>query len=134
MLITGEIPPYYTIEEIANDTRNLYVNLESLELEYYSKNRMESNPLWINLTDIFQKKAKAWNIVKNLKEQREITPEQEDTINENYNKIDRITDKEFLEQTIPIKATIKEAIDIFYIVNASGVSLTDAELALAQIS
>ena len=95
---------------------------------------MESNPLWINLTDIFQKKAKAWNIVKNLKEQREITPEQEDTINENYNKIDRITDKEFLEQTIPIKATIKEAIDIFYIVNASGVSLTDAELALAQIS
>ncbi len=134
MLTTGEIPPYYTIEEIENDTRNLYVNLESLELEYYSKNRMESNPLWINLTDIFQKRVKVWNIVKSLKEQREITPDQEDTINENYNKIDRITDKEFLEQTIPIKATIKEAIDIFYIVNASGVSLTDAELALAQIS
>jgi hypothetical protein len=35
---------------------------------------------------------------------------------------------------IPVKATIKEAIDIFYIVNASGVNLTDAELALAQIS
>ena len=134
MLITGEIPPYYTHEEIGNDTRNLYVNLESLELEYYSKNRMESNPLRVNLTDIFQKRIKVWNMVKSLKEQKEITPDQEDTINENYNKIDRITDKEFLEQTIPIKATIKEAIDIFYIVNASGVSLTDAELALAQIS
>ena len=29
---------------------------------------------------------------------------------------------------------VREAIDIFYKVNASGVSLTDAELALAQIS
>ena len=33
-----------------------------------------------------------------------------------------------------MKATVREAIDIFYKVNASGVSLTDAELALAQIS
>ena len=41
---------------------------------------------------------------------------------------------DFLEQTIPIKANISQAIDIFYIVNASGVNLTDAELALAQIS
>jgi len=38
------------------------------------------------------------------------------------------------EQTIPVKASIREAIDIFYKVNASGVALTDAELALAQIS
>ena len=40
----------------------------------------------------------------------------------------------FPEQTIPIKASIREAIDIFYKVNASGVALTEAELALAQIS
>lgn len=33
-----------------------------------------------------------------------------------------------------MKATIREAIDIFYKVNAGGVALTDAELALAQIS
>jgi hypothetical protein len=45
-----------------------------------------------------------------------------------------ILDREFPEQTIPIKATIREAIDIFYKVNAGGVALTDAELALAQIS
>src|SRR3546814_3053773 len=35
---------------------------------------------------------------------------------------------------MPVKASIREAIDIFYKVNASGVSLTEAELALAQIS
>jgi hypothetical protein len=48
--------------------------------------------------------------------------------------IDNILNRDFPEQTIPIKAKIREAIDIFYKVNASGVALTDAELALAQIS
>jgi hypothetical protein len=38
------------------------------------------------------------------------------------------------EQTIPVKARLRDAIDIFYLVNSSGVSLTDAELALAQMS
>lgn len=134
MIVTWKIPPYYTEDEIENDTRWLYVNLETLELEYYSKNRMESNPMWVNLTDIFQKKIRVWDIVKTIKEQKEIGNELEDSLHNNFNKVERIIDREFLEQTIPVKATIKEAIDIFYIVNASGVSLTDAELALAQIS
>jgi len=91
MLMKGEIPPYYSEKEIENDVRNLYVNLETNELEYYKVKTMENNPLW------------------------------------------GIEDRDFVEQIIPVKATIKEAIDIFYIVNASGVNLTDAELALAQI-
>ena len=44
MLIRGEIPPYYTQPEITNDTRGLYVNVETLELAYYSKQRMEKEP------------------------------------------------------------------------------------------
>ena len=55
-------------------------------------------------------------------------------INDNINAITRIKEREFPEQTIPVKASIREAIDIFYMVNASGVALTEAELALAQIS
>ena len=58
LIIRGEIPPYYTEKEIIQDTRNLYVNIDSLELQYYMKKRMENNPLWINLTDIFQLKIK----------------------------------------------------------------------------
>jgi len=34
MLMKGLIPPYYTEKEIENDVRKLYVNVESLELEY----------------------------------------------------------------------------------------------------
>ena len=138
MILKGEIPPYYTEKEIIQDTRNLHVNVETLELEYYIKQKMENNPLWVNLTDIFKKEIKAHQLVKDLQvklgDDKNIEDERIDLIHENFNKIESIKDRDFLEQSIPIKATIREAIDIFYVVNASGVNLTEAELALAQIS
>lgn len=135
MLIRGELPPYYTAPEILNDTRGLYVHLESRELEYFKKLKMENDPCWQNLTDIFQKKVRAKDIVRALEDRGEEVPrERDDTIDDNVRAIERILDRDFPEQTIPIKASIREAIDIFYKVNASGVSLTEAELALAQIS
>jgi hypothetical protein len=135
MLIRGEIPHYYAPQEIENDTRNLHVNVETLELEYYSKQKMENDPCWRNITDIFQKKVRAKDIVRQLEDKGEtVSRLRDDRLDDNMRAIENILDREFPEQTIPIKATIREAIDIFYKVNASGVALTDAELALAQIS
>lgn len=135
MLIRGTIPSYYAISEIMNDTRGLYVNTETLELGYYVKMRMEKDPRWQNITDIFQRKVRSKDIVKGLEEQDEIVDRKlDDLIDDNMRRIENILDRDFPEQTIPIKATVREAIDIFYKVNASGVALTDAELALAQIS
>jgi len=129
------IPPYYTAAEILNDTRGLYVNVESLELAYYSKAKMENDPRWQNITDIFQRKIRAKDIVRELeKSGGAVSRERDDVMDDNTRAIENILDREFPEQTIPVKANIREAIDIFYKVNASGVSLTDAELALAQIS
>lgn len=137
MLIKGEIPPYYTEKEIENDIRNLYVNVETLELEYYKAKMMENNPLWINITHIFQGKVRERDITDELEKRNNgerLPRERETVISNNIRAIERIEDRDFLEQIIPVKASIKEAIDIFYIVNASGVNLTEAELALAQIS
>lgn len=134
-LIRGTIPPYYTKKDIKVDPTGLYVNIGNLDLQYYTKTLMNGNPYWINITDIFQKKVKQREIVKKIKEKDEQLPEEkEDLIYENFKAIESILDREFLEQQIPIKANLKDAIDIFYIVNAGGVNLTDAELALAQIS
>jgi len=134
-LIRDKIPPYYQKEDIVVDPRGLYVNVETLELQYYKKIIMSNEPRWINITNIFQKKIKAREIIKQLKEKGiEISNDKEDLIYDNFTTIENILDKEFLEQEIPIKAKLREAIDIFYIVNDSGVNLTDAELALAQIS
>lgn len=137
MLMKGIIPPYYTEQEIENDVRNLYVNVETLELEYFKKTIMEKNPLWVNITDIFQGKISPRDITDELekKNNNERLPRERETlIANNIRAIERIEDRDFLEQIIPVKASVKEAIDIFYIVNSSGVNLTDAELALAQIS
>lgn len=135
MLIKGDIPPYYTEPEITVNTRGLYVNVETLELEYHSPAKMKKEPRWQNITDIFQKKIRAKDIVRQMEENGEsVTREFDDLIDDNMLKIQSIVDREFPEQTIPVRANIREAIDIFYKVNASGVSLTEAELALAQIS
>ena len=135
MLVRGEIPPYYTAAEILNDTRGLYVNVETLELAYYMKTKMENDPRWQNITDIFQRKIRAKDIVRELEKSGEtVSRERDDIMDDNTRAIENILDREFPEQTIPVRASVREAIDIFYKVNASGVSLTDAELALAQIS
>lgn len=134
IIVEGKNPPYYTSEEIKNDISGLHVNIETLELEYYKKQAMENNPLWVDLTEVFRAKVKASDIRKELKARGTLTDELEDVIDENFEAVRSVMDREFPEQIIPVSASIKEAIDIFYIVNASGVNLTDAELALAQIS
>lgn len=137
MLMTGNIPPYYKEHEILVDIRNLYVNVETLALEYYKKTIMEKDPLWAHLTDIFQGKIRYRDVIDKLEENQggeRIDRDRQDKIDDNFRAIEKIKDRDFQEQIIPPKASIKEAIDIFYIVNASGVNLTDAELALAQIS
>ena len=135
MLINGKFPPYYTAAEITNDTRGLHVNLETLELSYHMKSKMDNNPLWQNITDIFQRRIRSRDIVNQLADRGEhVSRERENIIDDNARAIENILSREFPEQTIPIKASVKEAIEIFYKVNASGVALTDAELALAQIS
>ncbi len=135
MLVKGELPPYYTLEEISNDTRGLFVNVETLELEYYSKIRMENEPRWVDITDIFKRKSRPRDLVKEIEAMgSEVSGDKEDLIHDNFALILSVLEREFPEQTVPVKATIREAIDIFYKVNAGGVALTDAELALAQIS
>lgn len=137
MLLTGNIPPYYKTEEILQDPRSLHVNIETLELEYYKKTAMQNNPLWLKITDIFKGKIRLFDIVNEIEKQQPeggLSKERINKIDDNIRAIQHIKDRDFVEQIIPTKASIKDAIDIFYIVNASGVNLTDAELALAQIS
>ncbi len=135
LLIKNNIPPYYKKHEILNDPRGLYINIDTLELMYHKPSIMDINPYWINITNIFQKKLRERDVINQLRDQGiNLDRKQEDRVYDNFRAVESIPEKEFLEQSIPIKASLKEAIDIFYMVNSSGVNLTDAELALAQIS
>ena len=128
-LVRNKIPPYYKEDEIKKDPRGLYVKIDQnpVDLQYYKAKTMDNNPCWINI--------RSKDIVRAMENKGiEVSRELDDLIDDNFKKIENILERDFAEQTIPVKASLKEAIDIFYIVNASGVNLTDAELALAQIS
>ena len=45
-----------------NDTRGLYVNLDTLELAYYMKLRMSKDPYWQNITDVLQGKLNPFKL------------------------------------------------------------------------
>ena len=84
-----------------------------------------------------QRKNKSRDITDELEAKNDgerLPKEKENNIQDNIDAIKAIRDREFKEQIVPVNASVKEAIDIFYIVNSSGVNLTNAELALAQIS
>ena len=66
MLARGKLPPYYTEEEVANPIWDLYVNLVTLDLEYYKKNQMQNNPRWVLITDIFTGKINALTVIKEI--------------------------------------------------------------------
>ena len=132
MLIRGDVPPYYSLSEITSDTRGLYVNLRSLDLSYYIKMRMQSDSLWQNITDVFKGKVDAVTLMDKFN--KDNLRDDLRKVNDNINTIKRIQERDFPEQIIPTTAHVQDAIDIFYKVNASGIALTDAELALAQIS
>ena len=135
MLIRGKIPSYYSESDVVNDTRGLYMNTETGEFEYYLKTKMDPDPRWQNVTAIFQRLIRSRTIVRKLEEQGEkVDPALDERIDDNIGSLQRILDRDFPEQTIPLTASIHNAINIFYKVNASGVALTEAELALAQIS
>lgn len=134
MLIRGKLPPYYTQDEIANNIQGLYINVSTLELEYYKKNQMEKNPLWVDITDIFNEKVNALTVIQTAAAKNLLSNEEQLKIMRNIGVVLSLLKRDFLEQTIPVKARLRDAIDIFYRVNSSGVNLTDAELALAQIS
>ena len=133
MILTGKLPPYYTQEDIKNSVTGLYVNLQTLELEYFKKQMMKKNPLWVDLTTIFSGEVKGSSIRRALKSQGVLDDDMENLIDDNFETIKTVRERDFPEQIIPVSASVKEAIDIFYVVNASGVNLTDAELALAHI-
>ncbi len=141
MLLTGNIPPYYTKEEIENDIRGLYVNLYTSELEYYMKSKMEKDPFWVDITSIFTSNTKIREIMGEsdaMAELKDSDPDEYykkfDVLDETLDKIKSIKERDFPQLEVPSSASIIEAINIFDIVNSSGTKLTDAELALAQIT
>ena len=135
LLIRGEIPPYYKEDEITHDPRNLYFNLETGEFLYYSKNKMQGDPLWKKVVDCFNQDFGAFSVVNEMdiddnNESLRIGKE----IESNLGRLRTILKTENPIQEVPVSANIDEAIDVFDRVNSKGTKLTEAELVLTHIT
>lgn len=137
LLIKGEIPPYYTEDDILNDPRNLFFNLETGDFLYYMKTKMAGNPLWQKVIDCYiTDKIDPFDIVEQLTEQgiEFDYKSMAKIINKNLTNLRSIEKKDYPILTVPSTAKIDEAINIFDRVNSLGTKLTDAELMLTHVT
>ncbi len=136
MLIIGEIPCYYTENEIENDPRNLYVNIRNLDFQYYQPSRMKDDSYWQQVTDCFEdsNEISPIQIAQEKAEDGQDPMELAQLLMDNLNSIRRIKDVNLPELMVPSSANLDEAIDIFDRVNRQGTHLTDAELALTHMT
>ena len=63
LLIKGEIPPYYTIDDFDNnDPRHLFFNVFTGEFQFYMKSKMDTNPFWNSVINCFNEEKEV-NII-----------------------------------------------------------------------
>ena len=135
LLTRGEIPPYYTENDLKTDPRNLYFDLDSGDFQYFQAMRMRSNPTWIAVTECFTNSSiNAFELAKQKSAEGQDPFELAQRYNDNLNRLRNTLEKEYPVQSVPASAQIDEAIDVFDRVNSLGTKLTDAELALAHIT
>ena len=137
MLVTGDIPNFYTEEEIENDPRNLCVNLNDLDFQYYQSSRMDGDPYWQRVTACFDKNQPINPI---LIAQKKAAGSEEDPMElaqklmDNLTRIRNVKQIDLPEQIVPSHADLDESINIFDRINSQGTKLTDAELALTHVT
>lgn len=134
LLTRGAIPPYYKPEDISNDPRNLFFDIDTGDFQYYQATRMQKNPTWIAVTDCFTNQPKIFDIAKQKLAPGQDPFELAQRYNENLTRLLNIGERDYPIQIVPTSAHIDDAIDVFDRVNSLGTKLTDAELALAHIT
>lgn len=137
LFLENNIPPYYKENDIINDPRQLYYNLETAAFQYYLKSLMKNDPLWVHVPSCFDPQTQ----IDVFKIASDVAGEgNHDAFNlakkyqRNLDNLQNIKNKDIPVQLVPPEAKITEAIDIFDRVNSLGTKLTDAELALTHVT
>ena len=136
MLITGDIPAYYTQGEIESDPRDLYVHLRMLDFQFFQRSKMQDDPCWQRLIDYFDTSVpiKPTKITQAIAKEGEDALELAELLMDHLGKLRAIKEVSLPAQLVPPHASLDEAIDIFDRVNSQGTKLTDAELALTHVT
>ena len=135
MLTQNAIPPYYTEEDIKEDPRGLYFDLDTGDFQYYQVKRMQHNPTWVAVTNCFSGDSiNVFDIAMSKATEEGDALQLAQRYNTNLNQLRNILQRDYPIQTVPSDATIGDAINVFDRVNSLGTRLSEAELALAHIT
>lgn len=135
MLITGEIPPFYRDVRSSRDPRQLCFNLDTGEFQYYRASDMKGNPLWWRVVDCFTRDdINVFRIARKMDSSEDEAFELAQRYSERLNGLRSIREMDLPVQEVPSDAAVNDAIDVFDRVNSQGTKLSDAELALAQVT
>ena len=133
MLIIGEIPRYYTQNEIANDPRDLYFHLKRSDFQYYQPLHMKEDPMWQRVIDCCSdKRINVFQIAGQTVDDPSEQVDLAEHLSDNLNQLRDIGKCTLPVQVVPHDASLEEAIDIFDRINSQGTKLTAAELALTH--
>jgi hypothetical protein len=133
--VHGEVPPYYSPDEIGDGYFDLYFNVGSGVFGYYKRIEMENDPLWIKLTDLFASRPSIYSLVaaSGLEDPEEKERLFED-VERNVTRFEGILDQEYPVQAVPTDATVREAIKVFDLINSQGTPLSQSDIVLAYMT
>lgn len=127
-LVRGKPPTFFD-----GDTKaftDLYFNLEEEEFDFFAPVRMRNDPLWVNVTELFDSEIGWLNQLAN-------NPDYVDKIGlylQRGGKVQQIKDKDLhIEPITGEDKTTDTVVDIFNRVNSGGTKLSKGDLALARI-
>ena len=128
-IFKGETPEWYEGVSLRTD---LYFNLETEEFEYFMQKKMSNKPEWINVSD-FLSKGGVTSFISSFKTMSE---ENKNYYMENLevlNKLGAISSYTYYIKEITI-TDIEKVVEIFNLVNKTGTTLNESDLALAIIT
>lgn len=128
-IFKGETPEWYEGVSLRTD---LYFDLENEEFEYFMPKKMANNPEWINVSE-FLKNGGVNNFISNLEnldEEKKLYFLKKITV---LNKLDSIKDYGYYIKEITL-TDIEKVVEIFNLVNKTGTTLNESDLALAIIT
>jgi len=134
LLTQGELPFYYTDDDLTNDPRSLHYDLRAGDLQYYQSSRMKDDPAWVGVVDCLRDGVNVFEIAKSLAGDDEDPFKLAEELHARLSALVDVKKVEVPLQTVPFHASLDEAIDIFDLVNSQGTKLTDAELALTHVT
>jgi len=134
MYCFGEVPPFYNENEIEENVWDLYFNIETAEFEYFKKNKMANNPLWVSVVECFNEKPNLYEIVEVLDIDDEDKHEFHKKLDENVSKLRDIPKRNYPIQKVPSNCGLGEAVEVFDLINSQGTPLSKADIALAHMT